>query len=151
MTVQSIAQKGRALGRFGMVTSRTCVLTAWDEKQQNHSFRMAFLRAMAIRAGRSTRRAPEHRAKGTNAVVAKIESHLRHWSAISQASHGFEHARLLAPGAEGKAGLALEMPRQRAGAGVERRGPFIQCALIAGASSNARQRARSRGSLGIGS
>ena len=86
---------------------------------------------MAIGARRCAGSTPEHRTESTNAVVAQIERHLRHWGAISQASHRFEHARLLAPGAKRQAGFALEMPRERAGAGVERRRPFIQRALIA--------------------
>ena len=53
---------------------------------------LSLLRSVAILARRRAGSASEHRAKGTNAVVAKIESDLRHWSAAAQTAHGLEHA-----------------------------------------------------------
>src|SRR5476651_340057 len=80
----------------------------------------------------SARGAPKHGAEGADALVAEVERDLRHRLAAAQPSHRFEHACLLAPGAEAEAGLALEMAREGAGAGVDRLGPGIERPLVAG-------------------
>src|SRR5260221_10467277 len=86
---------------------------------------------MSKRAGRGAGGATEHRAEGADAVVTEVEGDLRDGRAAAQAPHGLEHASLLAPGAEGKSGLALEAPCESARAGIERPGPTGQRTRIA--------------------
>ena len=65
--------------------------------------------------GRGTRGAAEHGTEGADAFVAQVECYLRDRRAVGEPSHRFEHACLLAPGAEAEACFALEMAGEGCG------------------------------------
>src|SRR5687768_4655906 len=84
----------------------------------SRSFRQApcGLAARPVLAGRSPCRPTEHGAERAHAFIAEIEGDLGHRIAAAQPAHGLEHPRLLAPGTEAEAGLALEAAGEGAGA-----------------------------------
>src|SRR4051812_24666701 len=128
MTVYPTPNRTRIGDIHACVVKRAVRLMAWNIGQfpTFYGDMSVRRRAVLVVPRGSARGAPEHGAEGAHALVAKIERDLRHRLAAAQPSHRFEHARLLAPCAEAEAGLALEMAREGAGAGIDRLGPGLE-------------------------
>src|SRR5471032_1480464 len=134
MTVYPTPNRTRIGDIHTCVVKRAFRLMAWNNGQfpifcGDMSVRR---RAVLVVPRGSPRGAPEHGAEGAHALVAEVERDLRHRLAAAQPSHRLEHTRLLPPGAETEAGLALEMTGEGARTGVDRFGPGLEWPLVAG-------------------
>src|SRR5471032_1563682 len=134
MTVYPTLNRTRIGDIHTCVVKRAFRLMAWNNGQfpTFYGDMSVRRRAVLVVPRGSARGAPKHGAEGAHALVAEIERDLRHRLTAAQPSHRFEHACLLPPRAEAEAGLALEIGREGAGAGVDRFGPGFERPLVAG-------------------